>query len=79
MVLYASRDLGADLKGKFDEKGTAKYWVKIGNNSGNSPEANKDKRVYGLLEFDPSPIINNCIWRLCIWSSQLPEKIKMVL
>ena len=55
--IVPSRDLGVDLKGKFDEKGTAKYWVKIGNNSGNSPEANKDKRVYGLLEFDPSPTL----------------------
>jgi hypothetical protein len=53
--IVPSRDLGIDLKGKFDEKGTAKYWVKIGNNSGNSPESNKDKRVYGMVEFDPSP------------------------
>jgi hypothetical protein len=53
--IVPSRDFGIDLKGKFDEKGTAKYWVKIGNNSGNSPESNKYKRFYGLLEFDPSP------------------------
>jgi hypothetical protein len=53
--IVPSRDLGADLKGKFDQDGTAKYWVKIGNNSGNAPEANKYKRFYGLLEFDPSP------------------------
>jgi hypothetical protein len=53
--IVPSRDLGADLKGKFDDKGTVKYWVKIGNNSGNAPENNKYKRFYGLLEFDPSP------------------------
>ncbi len=53
--IVSSRDLGVDLKGKFDENGTAKYWVKIGNNSGNSPEVNKYKRFYGSLEFDPSP------------------------
>ncbi len=53
--IVPSRDLGIDLKGKFTESGSAKYWVKIGNGSGNSPETNKDKRVYGLLEFDPSP------------------------
>ena len=47
-----SRDLGIDLKGKFDKDGVAKYWVKIGNNSGNAPEVNKFKRYYGLLEFD---------------------------
>jgi hypothetical protein len=49
-----SRDLGIDLKGKFDNDGKAKYWVKIGNNSGNAPEVNKYKRFYGLLEFDLS-------------------------
>jgi hypothetical protein len=53
--VVSSRDFGVDLKGKFDENGTVKYWVKIGNNSGNAPEANKYKRFYGLLEFDPSP------------------------
>ena len=53
--IVSSRDLGIDLKGKFDQGGTIKYWVKIGNNSGNAPEANKYKRFYGLLEFDPSP------------------------
>ena len=53
--IVSSRDLGVDLKGKFDQNGTAKYWVKIGNNSGNAPEVNKYKRFYGMLEFDPSP------------------------
>ena len=52
--IVGSRDMGIDLKGKFDEKGSVKYWLKIGNNSGNSPEANKYKRYYGMLEFDPS-------------------------
>jgi hypothetical protein len=57
MDLYGiapSKDLGIDLKGKFDEKGVFNYWVKLGNNSGNSPESNKYKRYYGLLEFKPS-------------------------
>ncbi len=53
--IVPSRDLGIDLKGKFDHGGTVKYWLKIGNNSGNSPEVNKYKRFYGSLEFDPSP------------------------
>lgn len=48
----SAKDLGIDLKGKFDNDGHAKYWVKIGNNSGNAPEVNKYKRFYGLLEFD---------------------------
>jgi hypothetical protein len=53
--IVSSRDLGVDLKGKFDEGGTVKYWLKIGNNSSNGPESDKYKRFYGLLEFDPSP------------------------
>jgi hypothetical protein len=53
--IVSSRDMGIDLKGRFDQNGTVKYWVKIGNNSGNSPEVNKYKRFYGLLEFNPVP------------------------
>lgn len=49
-----SRDFGVDLKGNFGDGSIVKYWVKIGNNSGNSPEANKHKRFYGMLQFDPS-------------------------
>ncbi|MGE5497856.1 MAG: hypothetical protein ACM3Q2_07295, partial [Syntrophothermus sp.] len=51
--IISSRDLGVDLRGKFDESGTIKYWVKIGNNSGNAPEVNKYKRFYGMLQFMP--------------------------
>lgn len=59
--VVSSRDMGVDLKGKFDDGGTVKYWVKIGNNSSNNAsnttgaETDKYKRFYGLLEFDPSP------------------------
>jgi hypothetical protein len=53
--IVSSRDFGVDLKGKLSQNGTVKYWLKIGNGSGNSPESNKDKTVYGLLEFNPSP------------------------
>jgi len=52
--IVSSRDIGVDLKGKFDDGGTVKYWLKIGNNSSNGPETDKYKRFYGLLEFDPS-------------------------
>jgi hypothetical protein len=52
--IVPSRDLGIDLKGKLDEKGVANYWLKIGDNSGNSPESNKFKRYYGQLQFKPS-------------------------
>ena len=53
--IVSSRDFGIDLKGKFDREGNIKYWIKIGNNSGNSVEVNKYKRFYGLLEFNPVP------------------------
>ena len=53
--IVPSRDLGIDLKGNLSEGGNVKYWLKIGDNSGNSPETNKYKRFYGLLQFTPSP------------------------
>ncbi len=53
--IVSSRDFGVDLKGKLTQSGSVKYWLKFGNNSGNSPEANKNKKLYGLIEFDPSP------------------------
>lgn len=49
-----SRDLGIDLKGKIDENGIVNYWVKIGNNSGNSPESNKYKRYYASFQIKPN-------------------------
>ena len=53
--ILSSRDIGIDLKGKLDDGGIVKYWLKIGNNSVNAPETDKYKRFYGLLEFDPTP------------------------
>jgi hypothetical protein len=53
--IVPSRDFGVDLKGKFSESGNIKYWLKVANNSGNAPELDKYKRIYGLIEFDPSP------------------------
>ncbi len=49
--IVPSRDLGIDLKGNLDNGGSAKYWLKIANNSGNSPESDKFKRYYGNLQF----------------------------
>ncbi len=51
--IVPSRDLGIDLRGKLDEKGVANYWLKIGDNSGNSPETNKYKRYYASFQFKP--------------------------
>jgi len=51
--IVSSRDIGIDLKGKLDEKGVAKYWVKVGDGSGNKPETDKYKRYYAQLQFTP--------------------------
>ncbi|MBP7215504.1 MAG: hypothetical protein KBA52_07710 [Candidatus Kapabacteria bacterium] len=52
--IVSSRDMGIDLKGKIDDKGILRYWVKIGDNSGNKPETDKYKRYYGSLQITPS-------------------------
>jgi len=52
--IVSSRDIGIDLMGKFDESGSVKYWLKIGNGSGNKPESDKYNRYYGMLQFNPS-------------------------
>ncbi len=52
--IVSSRDIGIDLKGRLNEKGTIKYWLKLGNGSGNKPETDKFKRYYAQLEFIPS-------------------------
>jgi hypothetical protein len=49
----SSRDLAVALKGKFDEEGMFKYWVMIGNGTGNRPETDKYKRYYGHIQFTP--------------------------
>ncbi len=51
--IVSSRDIGIDLKGKFDEKGSVKYWLKIGDGSGNKPETDKYGRYYTMLQFTP--------------------------
>ncbi len=51
--VVSSRDLAVTLKGKFDEAGILKYWVMIGDGSGNSPETDKYKRFYAHLQYSP--------------------------
>jgi len=60
--IVGSRDLGVDLKGKITEDGMAKYWIKIGNNSGNAPETNKYKRYYGLFQLAPIKNLNITVY-----------------
>jgi hypothetical protein len=51
--IVPSRDLAIALKGKFDNDGIFKYWLMIGNGSGNSPETDKYKRFYGHIQYTP--------------------------
>jgi hypothetical protein len=53
--IVSSRDLGIDLKGKLTGDGVVNYWLKFGNNSGNSPESDKFKRYYGQIDLKISP------------------------
>lgn len=56
--IVSSRDVGIDLKGKIGDGSFVKYWLKVGNNSGNSPEGNKFKRVYGMVQLKPATNLN---------------------
>lgn len=51
--IVPSRDIAVSLKGKMDEGGIFKYWVMIGNGSGNSPETDKYKRFYAHIQYSP--------------------------
>ena len=51
--ISSSRDLGIDLKGKLTSSGTINYWVKFGNNSGQSIETDKYKKFYAMIHFKP--------------------------
>jgi hypothetical protein len=51
--LASSRDFAIALKGKFDSEGVFKYWIMVGNNSGNKPEFDKYKRFYFHLQLTP--------------------------
>jgi hypothetical protein len=52
--IVPSRDLGAALRGKFDDEGTVNYWAMIGDGTGNKPETDKYKRYYFTLWLKPS-------------------------
>jgi len=51
--IVSSRDIALSLKGKFDSNGVLKYWVMIGDGSGNKPETDKYKRFYAHLQYNP--------------------------
>lgn len=51
--IASSRDLGISIKGIIDEQGIFKYWLMIGNNSGNTAETDKYKRFYAHIQYTP--------------------------
>lgn len=52
--IVSSRDIGVSLKGPIDSAGKFSYWAMFGNGSGNNPEIDKFKRLYGQLEWKPN-------------------------
>lgn len=51
--IVSSRDFAVSLRGKIDNSGIFRYWIMIGNGSGNRPETDKYKRFYGHLQIVP--------------------------
>ncbi len=51
--IIPSRDIGIGLKGKIDSDGIFKYWLLMGNGSGNFPESDKYKRYYIHIQYTP--------------------------
>jgi hypothetical protein len=49
--LVSSRDFGIAAKGRIT--GALKYWLFLANNSGNSPESDRYKRIYTHLNYIP--------------------------
>ena len=51
--ISSSRDLAISVKGKLDAQGMFKYWLMIGNGTGNKPEVDKYKRFYAHIQYSP--------------------------
>ncbi len=51
--LGSSADLGVAFNGKLDEGGKVNAQVMLGNGSGQSPEVDNQKKLYGLLHLKP--------------------------
>ncbi len=51
--IVTSRDLALSLKGKLDKDGLFKYWLMIGDGTGNKPETDKYKRYYAHFQYNP--------------------------
>jgi hypothetical protein len=55
--VVASRDMGVLFRGRLDSGGSVRYGVMLGNNTGGKAETDKNKRVYGQLEFYPNETV----------------------
>ena len=51
--IASSADIGLAYHGKLDEAGKANVQIMLANGSGQSAEANNEKKIYGLLHFKP--------------------------
>lgn len=51
--IVSSRDLALSLKGKLDKEGMFKYWLMLGDGTGNKPETDKYKRYYAHFQYSP--------------------------
>ena len=56
--MVGSRDFGVSLRGTVGESGSLGYWLMVGNGTGNRPEADKLKRVYGHVRVQATEMIN---------------------
>ncbi|MBT8400979.1 MAG: hypothetical protein KJO98_10930 [Rhodothermia bacterium] len=50
----SSRDFGVAIRGPVTAQGTVRYGFMFANNNGERAESNKNKRIYGQLEFYPT-------------------------
>jgi hypothetical protein len=60
--VVSSRDLGVSLRGTFLDGGKLNYNIMFANNSSTKPAVNKDKRIYGNLDYKPTSDIDLVIY-----------------
>jgi len=54
--IASSADIGLAYHGRLDEDGKANVQIMLANGSGQSAEANNQKKIYGLLHFNPGAL-----------------------
>jgi hypothetical protein len=61
--IVSSRDIAVSLRGRIGTTGKYDYWIMAGNGSGNNPEIDKFKRVYGQFHWKPSERVQATIYQ----------------